>query len=135
MRLRTGDLAKLAQVNTQTLRYYERRRLLPEPKRTESGYRLYEEDSVRRIRFIKKAQDLGFTLAEIAELLSLKVEEQTACDGVQEKAEAKLAEIDEKIRDLRRIRRTLKVLVDACASREPTAACPILSSLEDEEDV
>ena len=68
---KTGDLAKLADVNAQTLRYYERRRLLPRPKRTESGYRIYEDDSVRRIRFIKRAQDLGFTLAEISELLSL----------------------------------------------------------------
>ena len=132
---KTGDLAKLADVNAQTLRYYERRRLLPKPKRTESGYRIYEDDSVRRIRFTKRAQDLGFTLAEISELLSLQVEERTACEDVQEKAQLKLSEIDAKIRDLRRIRKTLRVLVEACASRESTEACPILSSLENEEVV
>ena len=129
--IRTGELAKRAEVNAQTLRYYERRGLLLKPKRSESGYRLYDEDAVRRIRFIKKAQDLGFTLAEISELLSLEVEEQTACDDIREKAQAKLAEIDGKVRDLTRIRNTLNELLEACAAREPTEACPILNSLED----
>ena len=129
--IRTGDLAKLAEVNAQTLRYYERRGLLLKPKRTESGYRLYDEDAVRRIRFIKKAQDLGFTLAEISELLSLEVEEQTACEDIREKAQAKLTEIDGKVRDLTRIRKTLAKLIEACAARKSTEACPILDSLED----
>ena len=130
MESRTGDLARRAGVNPQTLRYYERRGLLLKPKRTEAGYRLYDEEAVRRIRFIKKAQDLGFTLAEISDLLSLEVEEQTACEDVREKAQAKLEEIDNKILDLTCIRKTLTLLIDSCAAREPTDSCPILNSLE-----
>ena len=130
--LRTGDLAKQAGVNTQTLRYYERRDLLPDPRKSSAGYRLYNSEAVRRIRFIKKAQYLGFTLDEVAELLSLQVESAESCDEVRENAERKVVEIDAKIRDLRAMKKTLSSLVQACHNREKTAHCPILDSLGNE---
>lgn len=131
MGMRTGELARAAGVNDQTLRYYERRKLLPLPERTEGGRRMYDDSAVRRIRFIKTAQQLGFTLDEIGDLLDLQVDSRDACDDVRERAEEKVAEIDEKIRDLRRIRKTLSTLIESCVSREPTEACPILNSLVD----
>ena len=89
----------MARVNKQTLRYYERRGLLPRPERNTSGHRLYDPAAVARIRFIKRAQDLGFVLEEILELLSLRIEAETPCDEVRIQAERKIEEIDLKMRD------------------------------------
>src|SRR5574342_138792 len=102
--LSVGQLAKEAHVNIETVRYYERRGLLPEPKRRESGYREYSPEEVFRIRFIKRAQELGFTLKEISELLGLRVDSKTTCAKVKKQADAKISDIEEKIRLLKKMK-------------------------------
>jgi Hg(II)-responsive transcriptional regulator len=130
--LTIGQLAAAANVNTQTVRYYERRGLFPVTPRTPAGYRLYADDAVRRLRFIKHAQELlGFSLREIQELLALRVRHGAACDTVEHKTRQKIALVDRKIHDLQRIKRTLERLAEACARRRPTDDCPILETLED----
>lgn len=130
--LTTGQLAKEAGVNVETVRYYERRRLIPEPSRRESGYRQYPEHTVDRIRFIKRAQDLGFTLNEISELLSLRVDPETTCADVKEQTRAKIRETEEKLRSLQTMKRALTKLEAACTGQGPVGDCPILEALEDE---
>ncbi|MDX1578218.1 MAG: MerR family DNA-binding protein [Gemmatimonadota bacterium] len=130
MPLTTGQLARNAEVNVETIRYYERRGLLPEPPRTEAGYRQYRPEIVGRIRFIKRAQRLGFTLREIAELLDMRIDPGTNCAEVRQRAERKQATIDAKVRELRRIRSALDELVRACEERSSTGECPILERLE-----
>lgn len=125
-----GQLAKAVGVNVQTLRYYERLKLLPPSARTSSGYRLYGPSEVARLRFIKNAQALGFTLQEIGELLSLRVRSTARCGDVQRKAQAKLKQVEAKVRDLRDLAKALRRLVRACQAGRPTDRCPILHSLE-----
>src|SRR3954451_17023987 len=108
--LRTGELAKRAGVNVETLRFYEREGLMPEPPRRGSGYREYPAESVQRIRFIKRAQELGFSLREVRELLALRVERGTTCADVRLKAQEKAREIRQKIADLKAIQRALETL-------------------------
>ena len=127
-----GQLAKKVGVNIQTVRYYERRRLLTPTGRKPSGYRLYGDDLVRRLRFIKNAQALGFTLREIAELLNLRVSSTARCGDVQRRAQAKLLQVEEKIRDLQALASPLKGLIRACRAGQPTDRCPILQSFEEE---
>ncbi|MFQ6115301.1 MAG: MerR family transcriptional regulator, partial [bacterium] len=95
--LTISQLAKKAEVNIETLRYYERQGLIPEPIRTSAGYRQYSLDYVDRIHFIKRAKELGFTLREIDDLLTLRIDDETTCDEVRERAEAKIMEIEKKI--------------------------------------
>ncbi|MBV7328542.1 MerR family DNA-binding protein [Chloroflexi bacterium TSY] len=128
--LRSGQLAKAADVNVETLRYYERRGLLPEPPRRESGYRIYPEDSVSRLRFIKGAQELGFTLEEIQELLALRVDENASKIDVRQHAQDKVAQIDAKIAALQQMRNALVHLIDQCHGDGPTSDCPILEAME-----
>ena len=130
--LTIGKLAERAQVNIQTIRYYERRGLLPEPERTASNYRVYTGDTVRRVRFIKRAQDLGFTLSEIKELLDLRASPRSCCEDVRARSKAKIRDIDEKVRSLEAMRKALSKLVGACSGRGPVTECPILESLEEE---
>lgn len=130
----TGELANGAGVNVQTVRYYERRGLLPEPPRTSSGYRQYGPDDLRRLLFIRRAQELGFQLAEIKELLSLRVREDGSCGEVQERAEGAISRIEEQLRQLTRMRSALASLAEACERQEPTAECPILEALEGDHD-
>ena len=130
--LTIGRLAKAADVNVQTVRYYERRKLLPPTSRLPSGYRLYSDEALRRLRFIRNAQALGFTLREIAELLNLRVGSTTRCGDVKRKAQAKLAGVEEKARDLKALARALRSLIETCQAGEPTTRCPILNALEDE---
>ncbi|MFJ4778155.1 MerR family transcriptional regulator [Streptomyces sp. NPDC088762] len=128
--LRSGQVAKAAGVNVQTLRYYERRGLLAEPERSNGGHRLYGDDAVTALRVIKAAQRLGFTLEEVAELLEAgRHRHGRPVAGLQERAAVKLVEIDAKIADLTAIRTALAVAVEAgcddltvCAER---ACCPI----------
>jgi Hg(II)-responsive transcriptional regulator len=129
--LKTGEVAAKAGVNVQTLRYYERRGLLREPGRRPSGYRAYSPDAVRIIRFIKRGQELGFTLAEIEELLRLRSDKQSACSEVRAAAEAKIRDIEERIRHLRAMRHALNELISSCAEGSPRS-CPILEALDDE---
>ena len=126
-----GRLAKAVGVNIQTVRYYERRNLLAPTTRMPSGYRLYGDEAIRRLRSIKNAQALGFTLQEIAELLNLRVSSAARCGDVQRKALAKLAQVEAKVRDLEALAQALKDLIRACRAGQPTDRCPILKSLED----
>ena len=130
MTLTISKVAASAGVNVQTLRYYERRGILAEPARSPSGYRQYEPEAVTRIRFIKRAQELGFTLEEISELLDLRVEHGAACEVIEERARGKLGLVDEKIGQLTRLRGVLEDLVAACQRRQRTEDCPILEGLE-----
>ncbi len=135
MSLSIGQVATAADVNIQTIRYYERRGLFPTPRRTAAGYRQYADDAVARLRFIKHAQDLGFSLSEIQELLSLRVRHGAACDTVERKTRSKIEIVQQRIRDLQRMKRTLERLAAACAARRPTDDCPILEVLEDHDDI
>lgn len=132
--MRIGEVAAGAAVNIQTLRYYERMGLLPKPARGSSGYRSYDAHAVRRVRFIKRAQELGFTLAEIAELLAFRDEAVTSCDRVESRASTTVDRITEKIRDLERMRTALSHYVTACRTREPLAECPLLDALDRENE-
>jgi Hg(II)-responsive transcriptional regulator len=128
-----GTLAEAAGVGVETLRFYEREGLLPEPPRSDSGYRLYDEDAVRRVRFIRKAKGLGFTLSETKELLELRVTDTDGCDEIAARARRKIARIEDRLRELRRIKWTLRELVRACAENEHTGECPILDALDERE--
>jgi len=125
------ETAKEAGVNTQTLRYYERRGLLPKPARRGSGYREYSEDAVRLVRFIKRAQELGFSLDEIDELVRLRGVRRAERHRVRAIADRKIVEIDRKIAHLRSMRAALRHLVDAC-HRGGAAECPIIEALNEE---
>ena len=129
--LTIGALAQAANVGVETVRFYERKGLLPEPPRTLSGYRQYPIDAVERLRFIRRAQGLGFALSEISELLNLRVDEVAACGPVEAQAREKLEQVAGKIEELRRLETALKRLVRACEAREPTSDCPILEELEE----
>lgn len=115
----------------ETVRFYERRGLVPDPGRTHSGYRRYPRDAVERLLFIRRSQGLGFTLKEIGELLALRVDEVAACGAVEARARQKLASVAEKLTELKRMKRALEGLVVACTARKPTSDCPILEELEE----
>jgi DNA-binding transcriptional MerR regulator len=118
-----------AAVNPQTLRYYERRGLLPVPVRSPGGYRAYPADAVRRVRFIKRAQDLGFTLAEVASLLDLVEGGPESCDRVRFLAEEKIADVERRIADLQALRAGLARLVATCQRPRARRECPIMHEL------
>jgi Hg(II)-responsive transcriptional regulator len=134
MTLTIGQLATAADVNIQTLRYYERRGLLSAPERTAAGYRQYDGDHLRRVRFIKRAQALGFSLREIQELLALRVRSDARCAPVEAKTRARIADVDQKLRELQRLRVTLVELAESCRARRVTSECPVLGALEHEDD-
>ena len=129
--LKIGQLAQRAAVNLQTIRYYEREGLLPEPPRLSSGYRLYTDSMVRRVRFIKRAQEIGFSLAEIRELLSLRADGQR--NEVRAIAQAKIADIEDKMRTLKAMKTVLNRLTERCSGCGPASECPILESIDSEE--
>jgi len=131
MGLTIGKVAQRAGVGVETIRFYERQGLISEPPRKDSGYRLYSPDAVARIRFIRKAKELGFSLKEIKELLSLRIDPLTDCADIQERAEAKVRDIEGKIQTLQRMKKALANLVAACPGRGPVSKCPILDTLED----
>jgi len=125
-----GKLANAVDVNIQTVRYYERLKLLRPSARRPSGYRIYGEHEEQQLRFIKNAQALGFTLQEIAELLKLRVTSTARCGDVERRAQAKLTQVEAKVRDLQALARTLRSLIRDCRAGQPTDRCPILQSLE-----
>ncbi|GAB4374336.1 MAG: helix-turn-helix domain-containing protein [Acidobacteriota bacterium] len=129
--LTPGRLARRAGVNLQTIRYYERRGLLDPPPRTESNYRVFPPDAVARLRFIRRAQELGFTLEEIRELLSLRASPRANCESVRRRALEKMQEIDRRVGMLRRMKRALASLVHQCEGRRPATDCPILAALDE----
>lgn len=124
-----GQVAVKADVNVETVRFYERKGLIDQPSAPlGGGFRKYDDTVVSRIRFIKRAQKLGFTLAETAELLDMS--KVGACDDVRVKAELKLDEVATKIKDLQRMKRALKGVISSCAERSSLEPCPILSALD-----
>ena len=133
--LTVGQVARRAGVGVETVRFYEREGLLERPSRRPSGYRQYGEGAVARLRFIRRAKELGFTLREIIELLSLRVDPATTCADVKGRVAAKIADIDSRIATLRRMRKALLKLDRACGGRGTTSDCPILEALDQEEGV
>jgi len=132
-RLTIGEVARRAAVHIETLRYYERQGLLAHTPRSRSNYCLYSEETVRRIQFIKRAQQLGFSLKEIQELLALQAAPQAQCVDVRERALVKIHEIEHKMGALQAMRTALTRLVAACAGQGYIADCPILESLDADE--
>lgn len=129
-----GKLAQSAGVGVETVRFYERKGLLEEPHRGESGYRQYPPGTLTRLRFIRQAKELGFTLPEIQELLSLRASPEASCAEVRERIQAKIDNIDEKIRSLEQMRRALDGMAGICLSGAlPTSECPILDALEQQQ--
>ena len=125
--LTIGRLAKVAGVNVETIRYYQRRGLMEQPSKPVGGYRRYASSAVSRVRFIKRAQQLGFTLEEVIELLRL--EDGQSCRETRLLAEHKLDSIEKRIADLTRMRRTLKDLIAECARDQRLRSCPIIATL------
>lgn len=125
-----SELAKKVEVNIETIRYYERRGLILDPPRLESGYRDYSQDVVKRIHFIKRAKELGFSLKEVSELLSLRVDPDITCGDVKQRAEAKIISMEEKIETLHKMKTALTELVISCNEQNPTSECPILEAMD-----
>lgn len=127
--MQIGELAERAAVNVQTVRYYERRGLLPEPDRTPGGYRRYDDHDLLRLRFILRAKELGFTLSEVEELLELRVDPRRTADDVRERALEKIAATESKIEDLTRIRRALERLVASCDAHGSPEECALMHAI------
>lgn len=125
-----GEAARRANVNKETVRYYEKRQLIPKPDRRYSGYRIFTQRHIDQIKFIKRAQELGFTLSEIKELLGLRRDKHSTCSEIKQEAQQKYRDVVEKIEDLQRIKTTLADLIDSCDSEGPKGECPILKALE-----
>ncbi|MBV6418418.1 MAG: Mercuric resistance operon regulatory protein [Steroidobacteraceae bacterium] len=131
--MKIGELAKSTGVPIDTVRYYERHGILPTPRRRPSGYRSYDEGDRARLRFIRRAKALGFTLEEIRDLLALTARRGRNMAGVKRAASGKLADVEHKLADLVRVRDGLRALVDACPGHGDLAQCPILAALSGEE--
>ncbi len=129
--LTIGKVAERAGVKIDTLLYYERHGVIAPPERNGSNYRVYTQDVVLRVRFVKRAQELGFTLAEIKELLELRVSAEASCADVRDQALAKVSDLDQKISSLKAMRRVLVKLADECSGQGPVSECPILDALDE----
>ena len=127
--MKIGNLAKRAEVAIDTVRYDERQGLLPAPERLASGYRDYTDGDVARLRFIRRAKALGFTLGEIGELLALSARRDGDMAGMKSAAQQKLADVDAKLAELQRIRQGLTDLVASCPGHGALEHCPILDAL------
>lgn len=132
--MKIGELARRGGVSADTVRYYERAGLLPKPRRRASGYRDYDDETVRELRFIRSAKALGFTLEDIRELLALSTDRDKGVTGVKQRAEARLAVIEEKLAKLQRMRDGLETLIDNCPGHGALDECPILHALSDFEE-
>ena len=127
--LTIGQVAQKTGMGIETIRFYERKGLIAEPPRKESGYRQYETDVLDRLAFIQQAKALGFSLSEIHELLSLRLKADTSSRDIKKIAAARLADIEQKIKVLKRMQRALKKLVDQCPGQGSIHECPILEAL------
>ena len=128
--MRIGQVAKRSEVGIETIRYYEREGLLAEPERRASGYRQYDESVVKRLKFIRSSKELGFTLAEIKELLALWFDPNTRCQHVRHRAELKIADIEGKVRSLQKMKRSLKRIISQCETKESIDECPLWIELD-----
>ncbi len=126
-----GQLAQLADINIQTIRFYERKGILPKPDRKPSGYRLFSEDDVKRLNFILLSKSHGFSLQEIKELLDLRIDSKSSCDEVRILAEKKIKVMDDKINELQSMKGALEKLVASCHKSEYSSDCPILEDFEE----
>jgi MerR family copper efflux transcriptional regulator len=133
--LTIGQLAKHTEVTVETIRFYEKQGLISEPKRTDSGYRQYPESAIKRIRFIQRAKEVGFTLKDIKELLSMRTQPGVTCSDIKSRAVAKIAEIEKKMDDLRRMKNALQRLAGRCSGEGFLSDCPILDALEEDNEV
>lgn len=131
--LTVSQVAKHGGINLQTVRYYERQGLVAPTSRTEAGYRIFSSEAVRRIRFIKRAQKLGFSLKEIKELLSLRIDAHTTQADIRKRTEAKIADVEQKIRHLQAIHASLLRMTEDCSGCGSLRDCPILESLDGKE--
>jgi MerR family mercuric resistance operon transcriptional regulator len=127
--LKIGEVAQRGGVSLQAIRYYEREGLLPKPPRLASGYRTFPDGAVRRVQFIKRARELGFSLAEIRELLSLRENADAGAQDVRGRSRAKIADIEQKIRRLRAMKSALNALAESCPTCGPSSDRPILDAL------
>lgn len=130
-----GQVARQSGVSVEAIRFYEKKGLLDKPARTLSGYRQYPPGAVRRVRFIRHARDVGFTLSEIAELLDMRQKPGASCSDIKLKAIQKIESVDHKIQDLTRIREALAGMVMKCSGKGDLGDCPILEELEFQEHV
>lgn len=128
-----GKVARKAGLAIDTVRYYEREGLIEKPARSASGYRNYRPDVIARLRFIRQAKNLGFSLSEVRELLALKVAPGKSCADVRARTERKIADVEQRIAQLERMKRALAKLAAACSGRGPTSECPILEAMETHE--
>lgn len=128
-RMTIGWVARRAGVGVETVRFYERRGLIERPPRPHAGFREYDETTVERIRFIKQAQEMGFSLREAAELLALRADPAADCGDVHARAHAKLADVERRIAQLRRLREALRELLRHCPRSGPVASCSILGAM------
>lgn len=124
-----SQLARAAGVGVETVRFYERKGLLDAPARKDSGYRQYDDDAVERLKFIRRAQQVGFTLKEIQDLLALRDDPDARRADVRERAGEKVADIDAKVRDLLAMRASLTALLESCEGDGPASGCPIITAL------
>jgi MerR family copper efflux transcriptional regulator len=127
--LTISQAARLAGIGVETVRFYERQGLLREPDRTGSGYRQYNEGDVRRLAFIRRAKALGFSLREIKDLIALTEGRHASAGEVKALAEDKVDHLQEQIRDLQKIQKALRALVDECSGVGPASCCPILNAM------
>lgn len=127
--LTIGELARTVGVAAETLRYYERRGLVAPSRRSASGYRLYDGEARERLRFIRRAQALGFSLDEVAELLAISDNPEADAGEVKALTERRMADIEARLQDLERLRDGLRALAERCPGHGPTEECPILGAL------
>jgi MerR family mercuric resistance operon transcriptional regulator len=130
--VRIGELARAAGVGVETVRFYERRGLLPASERTVSGYRTYGAEDLERLRFIRRAKALGFELREIGELLALREDDSTSCGEVRRRAAAKVADLERRVAEVDAIRRALVRLAAECSKGGASGPCPLLRHLAEE---
>lgn len=128
--LSIGQVAKRTQVTVETVRFYEKRGLIVAPQRSNAGYRQYPEETVKRVRFIQNAKEVGFTLKDIAELLALRQEPGTSCIDIKLHATKRIQEVDRKIHELSRIRNALERMILTCSGNGAASQCPILEQLD-----
>lgn len=128
--LTIGHAARLSGVGVETIRFYERQKLIEQPPKPQSGFRLYPLETVRKVRFIRRAKEIGFTLREIRELLGFYFDTQISCEEVQERAKIKIADMDNRIADIQKMKSALQLLVDECGRQD--GECPILETLAED---
>ncbi len=128
--LTISHAAKLSGVGVETIRFYERQKLIEQPPKPSSGFRLYPMETVRKVRFIRRAKEIGFTLREIRELLGFYFDTQISCEEVQERAKIKIADMEARIADMEKMKSALQSLVDECGHRD--GECPILEALAED---